>query len=72
MIGTVGPSWCDTAAKVQSGDKDLTFIRQSIVEPNAAVPAGYAANVMPTNFAETFTANEIEALVNFIGNLDCS
>ena len=71
MVGIVGPSWCDTVARLQSGEKGVDYIRTSIVDPNAEIVEGFAANVMPQNFGDTFTEEEIELLVAFIANLKC-
>jgi cytochrome c551/c552 len=70
--GTLGPSWCIPAEYVQSGEKGLAFLRESILDPNASIEEGFAANLMPQNFGELFTDEEIDILVAFIANLDCS
>jgi cytochrome c oxidase subunit 2 len=56
--GTAGPD-LDTALK----GKDPAFVRESIVDPNAEIAAGYSANIMPPNFAETLSKKEIDDLV---------
>jgi mono/diheme cytochrome c family protein len=56
--GTVGPD-LDTALK----GKDPAFIRQSIVDPNAEIAAGYPKNVMPPNFEQTLSKKQIDDLV---------
>lgn len=69
--GTVGPSWCDPAAEVQSGEEALGYVRTSIVDPNADIAEGYGPNIMPQNFGDQFSDDEIDTLVAFIANLEC-
>jgi cytochrome c oxidase subunit 2 len=59
--GTTGPN-LGTALKGQSQDE----IRQSIVSPNAKITKGYPANVMPPNFAQTLTPQQIDGLVAYL------
>jgi mono/diheme cytochrome c family protein len=59
--GTVGPNL----------DKELTAdpasaTRESIVDPNKEIVSGYSANVMPTNYGTALTAQELNALVNYV------
>ena len=59
--GTVGPNL----------DKELTAdpasaTRESIVDPNKEIVSGYSANVMPTNYGKALTAQEIDALANYV------
>lgn len=70
-MGTVGPSWCEPAEEVQAGEEDLAFLREAIVDPNAEVGEGYAANIMPQNFGDTLSDAELDILVAFIANLKC-
>lgn len=59
--GTVGPD----LDKVLPG-KSAAFIRESIVEPDAQIPPGYAAGIMPTTFKTSLSSSELEALVAFL------
>ena len=59
--GTIGPNL----------DKELTAdpasaTRESIVDPNKEIISGYSANVMPTNYGTALTAQELDALVNYV------
>ena len=59
--GTIGPNL----------DKELTAdpasaTRESIVDPNKEIVSGYSANVMPTNYGTALTAQELDALVNYV------
>jgi cytochrome c oxidase subunit 2 len=62
--GTTGPN-LGTALKGQSKDE----IRQSIVSPNAKITTGYPANVMPPNFAQTLTPQQIDGLVAYLAKV---
>ena len=59
--GTVGPN-LDQSLK----GKSATYIRTSIVKPNAAVAAGYSSGVMPTTYGSELTKQQINALVTFL------
>jgi cytochrome c2 len=58
---TVGPN-LDKTVK----GKSSTFVRQSIVDPNAAIADGYQAGVMPTTYRSQLTSQQIDALVAFL------
>src|SRR3954471_6265322 len=51
--------------KVLKG-KDATFIRTSIVKPNAFVEKGYQANIMPPNFGQTLSKDDLDTLVAYL------
>src|SRR3954463_7862886 len=51
--------------KVLKG-KDETFIRTSIVKPNAFVEKGYQPGVMPPNFGQTLSKDDLNALVSYL------
>jgi len=69
----VGPSWKgiweknETFADGSSGTVDAAYIRQSILEPNAKVVAGFQP-VMPT-YKGVLTDREIEAIAAYIATL---
>jgi cytochrome c oxidase subunit 2 len=62
--GTVGPN-LGTALKGQSQDE----IRQSIVSPNAKITKGFPANVMPPNFAQQLSKQQIDGLVAYLSQV---
>jgi cytochrome c551/c552 len=63
----VGPSLDDLAAAAKDAGKPLDeFVHQSIVEPNAYVAKGYQPNVMPQNFGESLSKEQIDALVAYL------
>ncbi len=41
-------------------------IEEMIVDPNAEIAEGYKANVMPQDFGETLSAEEVNELVDFV------
>lgn len=43
---------------------DHALIQQAIVDPDAVVAEGYAAGLMPTNFAEKMTVRELQMVVD--------
>ena len=42
------------------------MVQESIEDPNAKIAQGYPANVMPSNFSETISKEEIEQLVEYL------
>ncbi len=70
-VGVLGPPWCEVTKEFQEGKLDLAFIYQSIVDPNAAVEEGFPQNLMPTNFGQLFTEDELKTLVAFIATQKC-
>jgi cytochrome c oxidase subunit 2 len=64
----VGPSLDDlTAAAQKAGESVPHYVRQSIEDPNAVVVAGYQPGVMPQNFKDSLSSEEIDALVSYVG-----
>jgi cytochrome c oxidase subunit 2 len=59
--GRVGPD----LGKVLGG-KSADFIHESIVDPNAEIAAGYQPNVMPQNFEQKLSKEQIDALVAYL------
>jgi cytochrome c oxidase subunit 2 len=65
--GKVGPDLDKLAAEAQAAGQPLQdFVRQSIVDPNAYVPKGYAKNVMPATFGTALSKQELDALVQYL------
>lgn len=58
---SVGPDLDETLP-----GKSTSYIRESIVDPNATVAPGYSAGIMPPTFGSTLSSSEIEALVTFL------
>jgi len=59
--GSVGPD----LDKFLKG-KNAAFIRTSIVDPNAFVEKGYGRGIMPQNFGQVLSKDEINALVQYL------
>ncbi len=59
--GTVGPD-----LDIELKGEDATFIEESIVDPEKEIAPGFPAGVMPSNFGDTLSPEEIEALVAYI------
>jgi mono/diheme cytochrome c family protein len=59
--GQVGPD----LDEVLSG-QSAAMIEESIVDPNAQIAPGYPENVMPLNFDETLSPEELEDLVQYL------
>lgn len=69
----VGPSLAGVAAwagdRIQGMDAE-TYIRNSILDPRAYIVEGFPENLMPTNFAEQFSQEEVDALVAYLFTLE--
>jgi mono/diheme cytochrome c family protein len=59
--GVTGPN-LDEVLPGQSA----AMVEESIVDPNARIAKGYPANVMPQNFGEALTPEELENLVQYL------
>jgi cytochrome c oxidase subunit 2 len=59
--GGVGPN-LDEVLK----GKDAAFIKESIENPNAEVAEGFPAGVMPGNYSDMLSPEEIDALVKYL------
>jgi predicted ribosomally synthesized peptide with SipW-like signal peptide len=46
--------------------KPASFIEESIVDPNNEIAKGYPPDVMPQNFGETLSPEELNALVKYL------
>jgi cytochrome c oxidase subunit 2 len=75
--GTVGPnldqrlkSDCATAKSTAIRGKTLSqCIETAITKPYAYLPAGFSAGVMPSNFSQTLSPTQIQALVKFLSGV---
>jgi cytochrome c oxidase subunit 2 len=65
--GQVGPDLDKLVAYAQQAKQPLeAFVRQSIVDPNAYIQSGYPKDTMPSNFGQTLTPTQLDALVAFL------
>ncbi len=63
----IGPNLDNVAASAaKAGQSTEEYVKESIVNPNKIVAPGYAPGVMPGNFADTLSAKEIDALVQYV------
>jgi cytochrome c oxidase subunit 2 len=65
--GTSGQTGPDLD-KVLKG-KDAAFVEQSITAPDEEIAAGYQAGIMPKNYADTLSPEELKALVKYLGEV---
>ncbi len=68
--GTIGPNLdtAPTADAKKAGMALVAFLHQSIVDPNAYVPSGYAKGLMPANFAQQLSKTQLDDLVAFLAS----
>lgn len=67
--GPVGPNLGnlpELAGSFVPGEDATTYVHNSIVNPNAYVVEGYMAGIMPQNFADRMSTEEIDALVAWL------
>jgi cytochrome c551/c552 len=65
----VGPSLDVLPTRADEEGKSLAdFARESIVEPNAVLPAGFMAGVMPSDFGQKLSDQELNDLVAFLSD----
>ncbi len=71
----VGPTWkglYGTTQQLADGSTvtvDETYLHNAIVIPNAQVAAGFPANVMPQNFKDTISEQQLADIIEFIKTL---
>ena len=65
--GAVGPSLDGLQAAADAAGQPLEeFVRTSIVDPNAYVADGYGPGVMPADYGDSLTGEELDALVAYL------
>jgi cytochrome c oxidase subunit II len=62
--GQVGPD----LDKVLKG-KDAAFIKQSILDPDKEIAPGFQGGVMPGNFGDTLSPEQVDALVKYLSEV---
>ena len=68
-VTITGPSLAGigtTAGTMVSGTSAEQFLRQSIVDPNAQVTAGFSAGIMPGTFSTRLAAQQIDDIVAYL------
>ena len=65
--GKVGPDLDNlTAAAKKAGQPLAAFIKESITNPDAYIAPGFKKGVMPTTFAQTIPADQLQELVTYL------
>jgi mono/diheme cytochrome c family protein len=59
--GAVGPELTNIYA-----DKGEDYVRESILLPNAVVAEGFTPGIMPQNFGELLTPEDLDNLIEFM------
>jgi cytochrome c oxidase subunit 2 len=54
--------------KALSG-KDAAFIKASILTPDARIAPGFQGGIMPKNYGDTLSPEEVDALVSYLGKV---
>jgi cytochrome c oxidase subunit 2 len=62
--GQVGPD----LDKVLKG-KDAAFIKESILDPDKEIAPGFQPGIMPPNFGDTLSAEQVDALVKYLSEV---
>ena len=63
----IGPSLDGLAANAEAAGVPVAeFVRQSIVDPSAVLAEGYQDGVMPKDYAESLTPEQLDALVGYL------
>jgi cytochrome c oxidase subunit 2 len=62
--GTVGPD-LDKALPTMNAAQ----IRRDILQPNARIAPGYQPNIMPPNFGDTLSPQQVDALVKYLSDV---
>ena len=68
-FGVVGPSMEGIGDTASTRDPDVdarAYLLKSIVNPDAFIVAGYSAGIMPANFEERISPEELEVLVDYL------
>lgn len=68
-VTKVGPSLAGIAQRAATMDPEMTaemYITESILDPRAYVVEGYRSEIMPDNYAQLLSDQELKALVEFL------
>ena len=61
--GTVGPN-----LDVELVDQDVAYIEESIVDPDAELAKGFSGGIMPDDYEQELSPEELDALVEFLAD----
>jgi len=68
----IGPTWKGLFGKEEKLDDGTTvtvddaYLRESILDPNAKIVATFVDNLMPSNFQDRLSDQQIEAIIEYI------
>ena len=68
----IGPTWKGLVGKEEKLDDGTTvtvddaYLRESILNPNAKIVERFVANLMPGNFRDRLSDQQIEAIIEYI------
>jgi len=62
--GAVGPNLTNTY-----NEQGEDYVRQSILNPNAVIAEGFQPNVMPQNFGELLSEEELDFIVSYLASV---
>jgi len=63
----VGPNLDNVAADAKKAGQDpAAYVKESILNPNKVVAPGYKPDVMPGNFGDSLSAQQVDALVAYL------
>jgi cytochrome c oxidase subunit 2 len=65
--GTNGQSGPNLDESLQG--KDAAYIEQGIIDPNSEIAEGFAEGIMPANYKDTLTSEQVKALVDYLGKV---
>lgn len=69
--GVLGPNMDGFAERAGSrviGQDAISYTKESVVEPNAFVVEGFPPGIMPQNFGDRLTVEELDALITYLLN----
>jgi mono/diheme cytochrome c family protein len=66
--GSIGPPLDDLAAEAEKrgGGAPDKYVSESILNPNAVVAPGFSAGVMPQNYGDQLTPEQVKALSDYL------
>jgi cytochrome c oxidase subunit 2 len=70
---TVGPGLAGIAARAAANPDGLSaaqWLRRATVQPDAELAPGYSAGLMPSNYEQSLSAAELDALVAYMLTLE--
>ncbi|NPA31190.1 MAG: c-type cytochrome [Chloroflexi bacterium] len=69
--GDIGPDLCEVAARYARGEITVTDIMADIIQPNRRVHEGYLDDIMPNDYGERFSTEELRLMAEYLARLPC-